>query len=179
LTLTIGKYYRVTGASTQNRGVHPDIELPSNIDAEIVGESAREYALPWDTIDTTRFHAGKPLDNTIESLTANYVARSKDDPNFLYQMEQIHTGNRIRKQKSVSLNFDLRRSKREHELAKALKLENDRRVALHLEPIESLDDIEDEDVLDVQLDEAANIVADMATMREVNTSPAQTARLLH
>ena len=47
LTLTIGKYYRVTGASTQNRGVTPDIPLPSIIDASVVGESARATALPW------------------------------------------------------------------------------------------------------------------------------------
>jgi carboxyl-terminal processing protease len=44
LTLTIGKYYRVTGESTQHRGVDPDIALPSHIDATIVGESVRESA---------------------------------------------------------------------------------------------------------------------------------------
>ena len=55
LTLTIGKYYRVTGESTQHRGVSPDIELPSHINAELVGESVRETALPWDTIRTCSF----------------------------------------------------------------------------------------------------------------------------
>ena len=59
LTLTIGKYYRVTGESTQHRGVDPDIALPSHIDATIVGESVRETALPWDTIRTTKFRAGR------------------------------------------------------------------------------------------------------------------------
>ena len=177
LTLTIGKYYRVTGESTQHRGVHPDIELPSNIDTEIVGESARENALPWDTVDTTRFDAGTPLDITIESLTASYVARSKDDPNFQYQMERIQAGKRIRNQKTLSLNIDTRRAARERELADALKDENSRRLALHLEPLESLDDIDDEEIPDVQLDQAAKIVTDMATMREVNAAPAQTAQV--
>ncbi len=175
LTLTIGKYYRVTGASTQHRGVFPDIELPSNIDTQIVGESARENALPWDTIDKTRFDAGTPLDNTIESLTANYVARSKDDPNFQYQMESIQAGNRIRDQKTLSLNIDARRTARETQLVDALKRENDRRTALELEPIESLEDIDD--VPDVQLEQATKIVTDMATMREVNSQPAQTAQV--
>ena len=91
LTLTIGKYYRVTGESTQHRGVLPDISLPSNIDAELVGESARENALPWDTVKTTRFTAGWPLDTTIESLTASHVERSKDDPNYQYQMDRIRS----------------------------------------------------------------------------------------
>jgi len=177
LTLTIGKYYRVTGESTQHRGVHPDIELPSSIDTEIVGESARENALPWDTVDTTRFDAGTPLDITIESLTANHVARSRDDPNFQYQMDRIQAGKRIRDQKTLSLNIDTRRATRERELSDALKDENSRRLALNLEPLESLDDIDDEDRPDVQLDQAAKIVTDMATMREINTSPAQTAQV--
>lgn len=178
LTLTVGKYYRVTGESTQHRGVHPDIVLPSNIDAELVGESARENALPWDTVATTRFSAGLPLDNTIESLTANHVARSKDDPNLQYQLDRIQAGKRIRNQKSVSLNIETRRAAKESELAQALKRENIRRIALHLAPLESLDDIDDEDFLDVQLDQAAKIVTDMATMREIDASPAQTAQVL-
>lgn len=177
LTLTIGKYYRVTGESTQHRGVHPDIELPSNIDPEIVGESARENALPWDTINTTRFDAGIPLDITIESLTANHIARSKDDPNFQYQMDRIQAGKRIRAQKTLSLNIDTRRAMRERELADALEDENSRRLALHLEPLESFDDFDAEEMPDVQLEQAAKIVTDMATMREVNATPAQTAQV--
>jgi len=177
LTLTIGKYYRVTGASTQHRGVYPDISLPSNIDTEIVGESARENALPWDTVKTTRFAAGEPLGTTIESLTANHVERSKIDPNFQYQMDRIQAGKEIRDQKTVSLNIETRRTKREQQLGNALDRENERRVALQLEPLESLDDIEDEDVPDVQLDQAAKIVTDMALMLEVNAPPAQTAQV--
>jgi len=177
LTLTVGKYYRVTGASTQHRGVYPDIELASGIDTDVIGESARDYALPWDIVDTTRFDAGTPLDSTIESLTANHVARSKDDPNFLYQVERIRAGKLIRSQKTLSLNINTRRADHERQLADALKRENDRRIALHLEPIESLDDIDEDEVLDVQLDQAANIVTDMATMREVAAAPAQTARV--
>jgi carboxyl-terminal processing protease len=177
LTLTIGKYYRVTGASTQHRGVYPDIALPSNIDAEIVGESARENALPWDTVDTTRFSAGAPLDSTIASLTASHIERSKDDPNVLYQLDRIQASKEIREQKTVSLNIDKRRATREKQLADALQRENDRRAALHLEPLESLDDIEDDDIPDVQLEQAAKIVSDMAIMRQVNAAPAQAAQV--
>ena len=177
LTLTIGKYYRVTGASTQHRGVYPDISLPSNIDTEIVGESARENALPWDTVKTTRFAAGAPLGVTIESLTANHVERSKIDPNFQYQMDRIQASKEIRDQKTVSLNIETRRTQREEQLGEALDRENERRMALQLEPLESLDDIEDEDVPDVQLDQAAKIVTDMASMLEVNAPPAQTAQV--
>ncbi|MEL7185408.1 MAG: carboxy terminal-processing peptidase [Pseudomonadota bacterium] len=176
LTLTIGKYYRVTGASTQHRGVHPDIALPSAIDEDLVGESARKNALPWDEVDTTRFKAGLPLDATIESLTASYVERSKDDPNYLYQVERIRALEDAREQTTVSLNINKRRAQREEELAKALATENARRAALGLEPVASLDDIDEDDQPDIQLDQAAKIASDLAKLREVDTMPAHTAR---
>ena len=176
LTLTIGKYYRVTGESTQHRGVEPDIDLPSGIDAELIGESVRDSALPWDTVQTTRFRRGKPLDSTIESLTASYTERAKDDPNFQYQMDIIRAAEEAREQTKISLYIEARREQRREELDRRLKRENDRRVALNLEPIETLDDIEEEELPDVLLDQAADIVTDLATMREVPARPEQTAR---
>ena len=89
LTLTIGKYYRVTGESTQHRGVDPDIALASHINAELIGESVRDSALPWDTVQTTRFRSGTPLAETIQSLTASHAERAQDDPNVQYQLDVI------------------------------------------------------------------------------------------
>ncbi len=59
LTVTIGMYYRVTGDSTQNRGVQPDLSLPSAISAEEVGESSRDGSLPWNRIRAADFHSAK------------------------------------------------------------------------------------------------------------------------
>ena len=177
LTLTIGKYYRVTGESTQHRGVNPDINLPSPIDSEEIGESVRDSALPWDTIQTTRFRASEPLNNTIHSLTVNHSERAKDDPNFQYLTQYIEEDRESRSQKTVSLSIDERRADRERNRARALELENERRLALSLEPIESLEDLDDEERPDVQLDQAADIVTDLAVMREVGGVPAQTAQV--
>jgi carboxyl-terminal processing protease len=179
LTLTIGKYYRVTGESTQHRGVYPDIALPSAIDTDVVGESARDNALPWDTVQSTRFRAGEPLKMTIESLTASHIKRNKDDPNALYQLDRIRAATRVRDQKTVSLNMETRRSLREIQLRDALTDENERRVALQLEPLESLDDIDEDDRPDIQLEQAARIVTDMATMRQLDRLPAHTAEVQH
>ena len=177
LTLTIGKYYRVTGESTQHRGVNPDINLPSPIDSEEIGESVRDSALPWDTIQTTRFRAGEPLDNTIHSLTVSHSERAKEDPNFRYLMQYIEDDREARSRKSMSLNIEARRADREADRQRALELENERRKALSLEPIESLEDLDDEDRPDVHLDQAAGIVTDLAVMREVTAPPAQTAQI--
>ena len=172
LTLTIGKYYRVTGESTQHRGVDPDIELPSHINASIIGESVRDSALPWDTVQTTRFRAGRPLSETIESLTASHAERSENDPNYLYQVDMIRAAEEVNEQKSLSLNIETRRSEREDELQRRLDRENERRAALGLEAVASLDDIDEEDFPDILLDQAAGIVTDLAAMREIATSPA-------
>ena len=72
LTVTIGKFYRVTGESTQHRGVEPDVTLPSQIDMEEVGESALEGALPWDRI------AGVPFRSEAKDAQPNIaVARHR------------------------------------------------------------------------------------------------------
>ncbi len=167
LTMTIGKYYRVTGESTQHRGVEPDISLPSSIDVEQFGESVRDSALPWDTIDTTRFSRGEPLDATITALTTNQVERSKDDPDFQYLIEGIRDIEEARARDTVSLNIDTRVAEREEERARALRLENERRAARGIDPIESLEDMNEDERPDVLLQQAAEIASDLAATREV------------
>jgi len=178
LTLTIGKYYRVTGESTQHRGVDPDIALPSPIDATVVGESVRESALPWDTIRTTEFRAGEPLDTTINSLTANHISRAKEDPDFQYLLEGIRDVEEARSRSSLSLNIEKRRIEREEEMARRLERENMRRAALQLEPLATVEELEAIEGPDIHLDQAAAIVTDLAALREVKAAPTQTARIV-
>ncbi|MDJ0908392.1 MAG: carboxy terminal-processing peptidase [Woeseiaceae bacterium] len=178
LTLTIGKYYRVTGESTQHRGVNPDIILPSAIDAEQVGESVRESALPWDTIQTTRFSRGEPLDPTILSLIDNQAERAGSDPNYQWLLDGIRDYEEARDRDTISLNIDTRRREREEDLERRLERENERRAALDLEPLESLEDFDEDEMPDVLLDQAADIVRDMAELREVDGTPAQSARVM-
>jgi carboxyl-terminal processing protease len=177
LTLTIGKYYRVTGESTQHRGVAPDIELPSHIDAKQVGESVRDTALPWDTIRTTSFRPGAPLDTAISSLTANYNSRIKDDPDFQYLVEDIRDSEEVRAMKAVSLKIETRKFEREEAIEKRLQRENARRAALQLEPITSIEELEQLEAPDVQLDQAAAIITDLAVMREIEAAPEHTAQM--
>ena len=175
LTLTIGKYYRVTGESTQHKGVEPDIELPTAISVEDVGESARDTALPWDTISTTRFNAGAPLQPLIAALSVNHQERSASDPDYQFLLEGIQEIDEMRNRRSVSLNLETRRKEREEARQRQLDRENKRRSALNLPTIESLDDLEDEETPDIYVEEAAAIIADMAQLREIESAPATTA----
>ncbi len=177
LTLTIGKYYRVTGESTQHRGVSPDIELPSPINAELVGESVRDSALPWDTIRTARFSAGNPLDQTIASLATSHAERSKVDPDFRFLVNGIEDVTESQSRKTVSLSIIERRAERERERDRRLVRENERRAGLGLEPLATIEELEDVELPDVQLNEAADIVTDLAEIRQAPAETARTARI--
>ncbi len=175
LTLTTGKFYRVTGESTQHKGVVPDISLPSAIDVHDFGESSSKTALPWDTIDTTMFKAGTPLNATISSLMANYTERSKSDANYQFLVQGIEEIDEMRSKKSVSLNIDKRRKEREEAQARQLSRENARRAALKLPELKSMEEFEDSEAPDIYLQEASAVVTDMAQMREVKPRDAQAA----
>jgi carboxyl-terminal processing protease len=161
LTLTIGKYYRVTGGSTQHRGVVPDIAMPSHIDTSIIGESSRDTALPWDQIKPTEFAADPSLDTALSVLSTSHRQRAAIDPDFSYLEADIAATTAERAHDSVSLSLKQRELEREESRLRELALRNERRAALGLEPVPSVEELDGDEVPDVLLDEAAAIVADM------------------
>jgi carboxyl-terminal processing protease len=161
LTLTIGKYYRVNGGSTQNRGVLPDIGLPSAVDPEIIGESSRERALPWDQIESTRYRASPPLEGQINYLSKSQSERMSVDPDVQYLMSDIAALEELRAQKSVSLNLEARQAERDQRRAEQLSRENSRRAARGLEPLSSPEDLSEAEQADVLRDQAAQLIADL------------------
>ena len=164
LTLTIGKYYRVTGGSTQHRGVDPDISFPSAVDADTVGESSRDTALPWDQIRATRFYADGSLDPAIAMLSRNHQTRAADDPDFIDLVDGIEAFSDVRDRTSVSLKLTDREAERTRLREQRLERENARRAALGLEALESSEALEDMEPRDVLLDEAAKIVGELADL---------------
>ncbi|MEM9322478.1 MAG: carboxy terminal-processing peptidase, partial [Pseudomonadota bacterium] len=165
LTLTIGKYYRVTGDSTQNRGVLPDIELPSLIDAEEFGESTRPRALPWDQIRRTRFRPGSSLDDSISVLAQNLEARLRGDADHEFLLSDLEAIRANRERDTVSLNLETRKVEREAFRQARLDRENARREAAGLEPLDSMEALEEAELPDIVLNEAADVVADMVSLQ--------------
>ena len=166
LTLTIGKYYRVTGESTQHRGVIPDIELPSMVDTTAVGESTRDTALPWDRIQPTRFRADPTLASELADLRAHQQARAANDPEFSYLLSDIAAFKEINSQKSVSLNLAGRIAENKRLEEGRLARENARRTALGLEQLTSIEQLEEVEASDaILLRQAAQIVAEIAEQK--------------
>ena len=165
LTLTIGKYYRVTGDSTQHRGVIPDIELPSLLNTDNVGESNQPGALPWDQIKATQFSSQLPLDNAIIFLSDGQQVRSVGNPDMQYLVQDIAALDEIRKQNSVSLNLEARRAEMDALRQARLDRENHRRAALGLEPFESTEELDEAERPDILLQQAAEIATDLALLK--------------
>jgi carboxyl-terminal processing protease len=166
LTLTIGKYYRVTGESTQHRGVIPDIELPSMVDASAVGESTRDTALPWDRIQPTRFRADSALDSAIADLRAHQQTRASADPEWSYLLSDIAAVKEMQAQKTISLNLDGRIAENKRIEEERLARENARRTALGLEPLTGIEELQDSETSgEILLRQTARIVAEIAEQR--------------
>jgi carboxyl-terminal processing protease len=171
LTVTIGKYYRVTGDSVQNRGVTPEISLPSLISTTEVGESTRDSALPWDRIRPVEFESEHGLTGSVPVLAKRHDERMASDPDLKALVGDAQSFEKLRSEKTVSLNLAKRKAERERLDAERLARINTRRAADGQPALKSLEEVDPEKEPDANLHEAANIVADLLTVRA--TGPAQ------
>ena len=113
--LTIAKYYRVNGGSTQNLGVVPDISFPSILDPEDFGESSEPNALPWDEIKSANFNKFTDIKKFIPQLEQKHLKRIATNKDFKYLIEDIETYNENKKKTFVSLKEDIRKLEKEKE----------------------------------------------------------------
>ncbi|BCD98563.1 carboxy terminal-processing peptidase [Marinagarivorans cellulosilyticus] len=129
LKLTESKFYRVSGESTQHRGVVPDIHLPIIVNHDDVGESAYDNALPWDTIHAAAHARYFDFSNILPSLTKKHNARIKDNPDFIFIKEQFALSNKNSERTHISLNEKTRNQEKKAIEEEALAIENKRRIA--------------------------------------------------
>ncbi len=114
LKLTMAKFYRVTGSSTQHKGVTPDIEFPSGFSAKEYGESSMPNALPWDQINSTKFNIYPDLNQTIlASLKGNYDKRLKTDAELIKLEKELMEFKRLKEKTLISLKEDIRKKERD------------------------------------------------------------------
>jgi len=152
LKLTLAKFYRVSGQSTQHQGVLPDIAYPSIIDTKEIGESALPEAMPWDTIRPVVKPASDPFKPFLAQLKAQHDARSDKDAEFVYIRDRLALTQKLMNEKTVSLNEQQRRARHDEIESKQLTLENIRRKAKGEEPLKELKK-EDEDALPAEPDD--------------------------
>ena len=145
LKITESKFYRISGESTQHRGVIPDIEYPSLFDPNEIGESALDNALAWDQIAPARFNRYDDYRSILPMLTAMHEKRAANDPDYLYLEDRVSMAQEARAITALPLQQSGRVAMRDDQESKALAIENKRRAAKGRPPLASLVDGEEEE----------------------------------
>ena len=167
LTVTIGKFYRVTGESTQHRGVEPDVTLASPISLADIGESSLDDALPWDRIQAAGFGQPGQLTPSIAKLVTEENARQRRDPDYRWWLADIAAVEKLRSQKSLSLNIETRKADRAALETERLTRENERRAARQQPALKAISELDSAELPDVILDQAVQVAGDMVQFGSV------------
>ena len=183
LKITESKFYRISGDSTQHRGVIPDITYPALLQHDEIGESSLEKALDWDRIAPVRHKDYGVVDAILPTLVAKHTERANSDPDFQYIWDQKALAEKVRGTEVLPLNEAARIAQRKSQEIQYLVIENTRRKAKGLDTLASLDELNEEgdDSSDVPLanaEEPSAVSDDDDTDEEVDALITETARIL-
>ncbi|MEI7949870.1 MAG: carboxy terminal-processing peptidase [Gammaproteobacteria bacterium] len=135
IKITRSKFYRISGESTQHKGVTPNIAMPDLFEvSDEIGENALPTALPWDTIEANFFRPYADFRVLVPTLNGKHEARMRDDPEFVYIRAQIAEAKKEQASNSLSLNETKLLEERKLRDQKRLQMENQRRKAKGLAP---------------------------------------------
>ena len=166
LKFTEQKFYRVSGKSTQNLGIIPDINLPYVFDSKEVGEMALENSLPYDDVSSLEYEPFNSTSNIemIQSFSKKRVSDS--NLNEYIKDQKIHNKNELDK-KLIPVNYLVRKSEKKAQEEKRLFIENRFRVSVGLKPYLNFQEFLDADPEELNefsekmvLEEAARILID-------------------
>ena len=152
IKMTVAKFYRINGGSTQHLGVIPDISIPSRYSSSEIGESASPNALVWDQIRPAKYAYSGDVDSYIPKLNLLHLARIKDDPDYIKFLDDINKYQKNHDRKEVSLNEAERRKEREQDKIGAEEEEFDEEAISSENP--------EEKKKDLMLTETSNILGD-------------------
>ena len=160
--LTIAKFYRITGSSTQHKGVEPDISYPSAFSADEYGESSKPSALPWDKIQSTEFQTYDDFDSLLPLLRKKHEERIKNNIEFQFLVEDINEMKERRSKNSYSLNLEVRKEEKEISEQKKKLRDEERQKSTQL-TIKGDEEVKKENlkVDDPLLEESGHILADL------------------
>ncbi len=145
IKLTHAKFYRVSGDSTQNLGVIPDLLFPALYDKEEIGESSLPEALPWDQV-TRVDHDKFSINSTLFSdLERKHSQRVENNPDFQYVRETIARIDQKKNEKVVSLNLTIREKEYQKSRQEQLDIENKRRIAKGETPFKDIKELDNEE----------------------------------
>jgi carboxyl-terminal processing protease len=170
LNLTIAKFYRVSGSSTQHKGVIPDITFPSIIPLDKYGEDTEPSAMPFDMIPKSDYSPVGNFATVLPQLKKMHDDRMANSQSYKYLLQDIEEAKKQEAEKSVTLNEQKLKQQRDEDEKKAFEESNQRRVALGLQPLKKGQPKPKKEDLDFLQKEAGQILTDYLTMGSKLTS---------
>lgn len=164
INLTMAKFYRVNGSSTQHKGVMPDIEFPTVFPKDKYGESSEPRALPWDTIAPSNYAAVNNLNPVKQKLISLHEKRMKTSLEFKNLKEDIAEYAKRDAETTITLNEVQLKKERDEQESKTLNRENQRRAAKGLAPLKK-GEPKPKDDIDFIRDESLQIMADYISLK--------------
>ena len=172
LKFTEQKYYRVSGESTQNKGVEPDITIPLVFDDEEIGERSYENSLPYNHIDPIFYRSFNNVEN-VDLLKTTSSNRTDSNEMSIYINSQQEFYEIEKNSNEVPINLEIRKIMKLAREEKILKMENKFRKSLNLDPFVTYDEFVNSDPEEISelregivLKEAAEILVDSIQLKE-------------
>ena len=165
LKITLAKYYRVNGGSTQKIGIEPHIEFPNIYDRSIYTENSRDNALDWDRIRNVSYdninYITEPL---VDHLTSAFNYDIKNDSSFINYLSFVEETRKNRKKKSISLNYNKRLNEKKNNDSKSNNLNTSVEIS-------EIFPVKEEDLLkkiknDLYLRESIKLFVEMLSFKE-------------
>ncbi len=166
INLTMAKFYRVNGSSTQHKGVMPDIIFPSSFPMDKIGEDTEPSALPWDVIQRSNYKPVFDLSATKAQLEKLHEQRMKNSLEYKMLEEDIVERKKREEEVSVSLNINKLKAERDSLETRSLDRANQLRALRGLKPIKKGDKIKKEEHYDFVVDESMLVMADLINMKK-------------
>lgn len=160
INVTIAKFYRVNGSSTQHKGVEADITFPTQYNAEKFGESSEKAALPWDQINSAKFNKVNDMSSINKILQAQHQKRLNKSPEYKFLLEDIEEFNKSDAAPQISLNQAKLKKERDANKEKN-KARINKLLELHNMPLWKEGQPQPKVEFDFILDESLQVMADL------------------
>jgi len=168
INLTMAKFYRITGSSTQHKGVMPDIEFPSLYPMDKIGEDTEKSALPWDEIKKSNFTPVADLSPIKPELIKLHKERMAKSLDYKILNQDIADMKKREKEVSITLNEAKLKAERDSLEAKALEKTNLLRAERGLKPVKKGDKINKEESFDFVQEESLKVMLDLMKVATPN-----------
>jgi len=166
INLTMAKFYRVNGSSTQHKGVMPDVVFPSIYPLDKIGEDTEKSALPWDVIPRSNFNPVADLSPLKTELVNRHKARMEKSTDYKLLVQDIEDMQKRDKETSIILNQAKLKAERDSLEAKSLERTNLIRTSRGLAPLKKGEKVKKEETYDFIEDESLKVIVDMIEMKK-------------